>query len=95
MLWLSQGPTRPPPPSTLCICGWAIVTHARVAGLRLQLNPDYSTKSATEYARRPNTRRVLRMARAVAQQLQGDFEVTVNHMIQDREGERTAKLLYL
>jgi len=49
--------------------------------VRLQLNPEYSTKSAAEYARRPNTRRILKMSRSIAKSLQMEFEVTIYHMI--------------
>ena len=60
---------------------------------KLQLNPDYSKKSAKDYAKRPNTRKLLVMARHTANLLRDSFEmVIINHMIQDREGERTACL---
>lgn len=60
---------------------------------KLQPNPGYGKKKAKEYAKRPRLRRLIQMNERASRALQGVFDVSIHHLVLDKEGERTACLL--
>jgi len=60
---------------------------------KIQPNPSgFGSKKARQYAKKPRLRRTIRMNEHVSKCLQNEYEVTMRHLVLDKEGERTACL---